>query len=208
MRLAGPAPEVSVILYAIRRLLIAIPLLWAVLTLVFLSVHLVPGDPVQIMLAGKADAKTVASFRHQLGLDQPLPVQYWNFLVHAAHLDFGRSVRSNQPVWTEILQRWPFTLQLAVCAMVLATILAFIQGVLAALLNRTWIGTSVVGITLLGLSIPDFWLGTMLALIFGVRLGWLPVQGTGDIRNLVLPSLTLAIGISAVLARVIRSSLV
>lgn len=196
------------ILYAARRLLIAIPLLWAVLTLVFISIHLVPGDPVEIMLAGKASASTVAQFRHQLGLDQPLPVQYWNFLVHASHLDFGRSMRSNQPVWSEILQRWPFTLELAVFAMVLATLLALLQGVLAAFFNKTWLGTGIVGVTLLGVSIPDFWLGTMLALVFGVRLGWLPVQGTGSIRNLVLPSLTLAIGISAILARVIRTSLV
>jgi peptide/nickel transport system permease protein len=194
--------------FIIRRIVLAIPALWGVATLVFISVHLIPGDPVMVMLQGHGDAAAIRRLRQELGLDQPLPVQYWTFLSHAAHLDFGRSLRTGQPVWSEILARWPNTVQLAASAMLLGTILGLLGGILAALLNRTWAGTAVVGVSLLGISVPDFWLGTMLALVFGLQLGWLPVAGVGDWRNLVLPSVTLAIAISAVLSRIVRSSLV
>jgi peptide/nickel transport system permease protein len=194
--------------FVLRRVLITIPLLWGVATLVFLSIHLVPGDPVQAMMVGHASAAEIERVRHQLGLDQPLVTQYWRFLVNAAHLNFGHSIRSGRPVWSEILERWPDTVQLAVAALLMGTVIGLVTGILAAALNRTWVGTGIVGVSLLGISVPDFWLGTMLALIFGLRLGWLPIAGMGDWRNLVLPALTIAIGIGAILARVIRASLV
>lgn len=193
--------------YIVRRVLIAIPLLWAVATLVFISIHLIPGDPVQAMLFGRGSAQDVARLRHELGLDQPLPVQYWHFLINAAHLDFGRSIRTQQPVSSEIAQRFPATLELAACSMVLSMILGGISGVFAAIVRRP-LGTLITGVAVLGISIPDFWLGTVLALIFGVKLHILPVAGMGGIRNLVLPSMTLAIVISASLTRLIRASLI
>jgi ABC-type dipeptide/oligopeptide/nickel transport system permease component len=160
------------------------------------------------MLLGRGHPGDVAALRHQLGLDRPLPVQYWDFLTHAAHLDFGTSIVSHQPVMQEIWARFPYTAELAVSAMVLATIFGVITGVFSATHNRRLSGTLVTGLAVLGISIPDFWLGTMLAVIFGVNLGWLPVAGTGGIANLVLPAATLATVITATLTRLVRSSMV
>src|SRR5579884_6741 len=183
--------------YIVRRILVSIPVLWGVMTLVFFSVHLIPGDPAEVMLAGRANAHGVAELRHALGLDQPLPLQYWNFLIHAVRLDFGTSIISHQPVFSEIMARFPYTLQLTASAMLLATTFGVLSGVLAATRNRTATGTLIVGLSVLGISVPDFWLGTMLAVIFGVTLHLLPVAGTGGIQNLVLPSVTLAVVIAA-----------
>jgi peptide/nickel transport system permease protein len=187
---------------------LTIPLLWGVVTLIFLSVRLIPGDPVQIMYAGHATAAQIAAERRRLGFDQPLPVQYWSFITHAAHLDFGASIRSGRPVWAEIMERVPYTVQLAVAALALGVVLGLLLGVSSALFNRTWVGTGIVGATLLGISIPDFCLGTMLALVVGVELRWLPVAGTGGIQNLILPAVTLGVGVGAVLARMVRTSCV
>jgi peptide/nickel transport system permease protein len=194
--------------FIIRRILVTIPLLWFVVTIVFISVHLLPGDPAVVMLAGKGSSQDVIRLRHELGLDRPLLVQYWDFLQHIAHLDFGRSIRDGQPVWGEIMVRFPYTAELAASAMLLASVVGLLTGVLAAVLNRTPLGTGVSVVSVLGISVPDFWLGTMLALVFGVILKVLPVAGTGGWRNLVLPSVTLAVGIGAVLTRLVRSSLV
>jgi peptide/nickel transport system permease protein len=194
--------------YIVRRILVSIPVLWGVLTMVFVSVHLIPGDPAQVMLFGRGHPADVAALRHQLGLDRPLPVQYWDFLTHALRLDFGKSILSHQPVMQMIWDRFPYTAELAVCAMILGSIFGLITGVYSATHNRRLSGTLVTGVAVLGISIPDFWLGTMLAVIFGVRLGWLPVAGTGGISNLVLPSVTLAIVITATLTRLVRSSMV
>jgi ABC-type dipeptide/oligopeptide/nickel transport system permease component len=176
--------------------------------MVFVSVHLIPGDPAQVMLFGRGHPADVAALRHQLGLDRPLPVQYWDFLTHALRLDFGKSILSHQPVMQMIWDRFPYTAELAVCAMILASTFGLVTGVYSATHNRRLSGTLVTGVAVLGISIPDFWLGTMLAVIFGVRLGWLPVAGTGGISNLVLPSVTLAIVITATLTRLVRSSMV
>lgn len=194
--------------YIIRRILVSIPVLWGVLTLVFVSIHLIPGDPAQVMLFGRGHPADVAALRHQLGLDRPLPVQYWDFITHAARLDFGKSIMSHQPVMQEIWDRFPYTAELAASAMVLATIFGLITGVFSATHNRRISGTLVTGLAVLGISVPDFWLGTMLAVVFGVDLGWLPVAGTGGIANLVLPAVTLATVITATLTRLVRSSMV
>jgi peptide/nickel transport system permease protein len=194
--------------YIIRRILISIPVLWGVLTLVFISIHLIPGDPAEVMLFGRGHPADIAALRHQLGLDRPLLVQYWDFLTHAVRLDFGTSIISHQPVMQEIWNRFPYTAELAVCAMLLATIFGVATGVFAATHNRRLSGTLVTGLAVLGISVPDFWLGTMLAVIFGVTLGWLPVAGSGGISNLVLPSVTLATVITATLTRLVRASVV
>jgi peptide/nickel transport system permease protein len=196
------------IAYIVRRILVSIPVLWGVLTLVFISVHLIPGDPAEVMLFGRGNAHDVQRLRHELGLDQPLPVQYWHFITHAMRLDFGRSIISHQPVFQEIWTRFPYTAELAASAMFLATVFGLITGILAATHNRTVLGTAITGVAVLGISVPDFWLGTVLAVVFGVKLGWLPVAGTGGILNLVLPSITLATVIAATLTRLIRAAVV
>ena len=196
------------ITYILRRILVAIPVLWGVVTLVFAGVHLIPGDPVAVMLFGRGTAQDVARLRHELGLDLPLPAQYWNFLTSAIHLDFGRSIVSHEPVFQAIFDRFPYTFTLVLLAMVLATVFGLLSGILAALFSRTRLGTAITGLAVMGISVPDFWLGTMLALIFGVKLGWLPVAGVGDFWHMVLPAITLATGVTAILTRLVRSSLV
>lgn len=194
--------------YIIRRILISIPVLWGVLTLVFASVHLIPGDPAEVMLSGRGHPADIAALRHQLGLDRPILVQYWDFLTHACRLDFGTSIISHQPVMQEIWDRFPYTAELAVSAMVLATIFGVLSGIYAATHDRRLSGTAVTGLAVLGISVPDFWLGTILAVIFGVDLGWLPVAGTGSVANLVLPAVTLATVIAATFTRLVRASIV
>jgi ABC-type dipeptide/oligopeptide/nickel transport system permease component len=196
--------------YVARRVALALPTLWAVMTLVFLSIHLMPGDPAQIMLYGKGtvNAAAVANLRHQLGLDRPLPLQYWTLMLSAAHLDFGTSIQSHQSVFFEIAQRFPTTLELAAMSMLFALPVAVAGGAAAALLGRSPAARGIMGTAILGISIPEFWLGSLLALLFGVKLGWLPVAGTGGIRYFILPSVTLAVGIASFLARVIRASMV
>ena len=195
------------ITYIIRRILIAIPLLWGVLTLVFVGVHLIPGDPATIMLFGRGTAQDVARLRHELGLDLPLPVQYWDFITHAVRLDFGRSIVSSQPVFDEIWSRWPSTLELVAVAMVLAILFGLLGGIIAAAFDQQPLGLGVTGLAILGISLPEFWVGTMLALIFGVKFGWLPVSGIGDWHNVVLPAVTLALGVAAGLVRLVRGAL-
>jgi len=195
------------ITYIIRRILIAIPLLWGVLTLVFVGVHLIPGDPAAIMLFGRGTAQDVARLRHELGLDLPLPVQYWDFITHAVRLDFGRSIVSSQPVFDEIWSRWPSTLELVAVAMVLAILFGLLGGIIAAAFDQQPLGLGVTGLAILGISLPEFWVGTMLALIFGVKFGWLPVSGVGDWHNVVLPAVTLALGVAAGLVRLVRGAL-
>ncbi|MGH2345600.1 MAG: ABC transporter permease [Chloroflexota bacterium] len=196
------------ITYIVRRVLLSIPLLWGVLTIVFLGFHALPGDPAAQMLFGHGTAADVARLRHEMGLDRPLVVQYWDFISHAARLDFGTSLTSQQPVFTEIWDRFPLTLQLVVCAMIPSVVIGLSLGVLAAVNDRTIVGSSVTTFMLILLSLPDFWLGTMLALIFGVQLHWLPVAGTGDFRNIILPAATLGSGITAVLMRLTRVALI
>jgi peptide/nickel transport system permease protein len=197
-----------VLTYIFRRILISIPVLWGVLTLVFASVHLIPGDPAEVMLSGRGHPADIQALRHQLGLDRPILTQYWDFLTHACRLDFGSSIVSHQPVMQEIWDRFPYTAELAVSAMVLATIFGVLSGMFAAMHDRRLSGTAVTSLAVLGISIPDFWLGTMLAVIFGVDLGWLPVAGTGGPANLVLPAVTLATVATATLTRLVRASIV
>jgi ABC-type dipeptide/oligopeptide/nickel transport system permease component len=194
--------------FIIRRILIALPVLWAVLTLVFFSIHLVPGDPVSVMLFGHGTKQDIIRLRHELGLDQPLWTQYVSFMRGAIHFDFGNSITTQQPVAHEIWERLPYTAELAGSAFVLAVIFGLASGILAALFNRTVLGTAITTFAVLGISIPDFFLGTLLALLFGVYLGWLPVAGTQGFASLVLPSVSLALGLAAIETRLIRASMV
>jgi peptide/nickel transport system permease protein len=197
------------ITYIVRRILISIPVLWGVVTMTFFGFKLlVPGDPVDIMLFGRGTAADRVRLRHELGLNHPVLQQYWDFLKGAAHLDFGNSIFYHDSVANEIWTRFPNTLELAVTALIIGTVLSLIFGVLSAVYNHSWAGTSITTVAVAGISIPEFWLGTVLALIFGVNLGWLPVAGMGNWRYLILPAVTLALPLASGQTRLIRSVMV
>jgi peptide/nickel transport system permease protein len=195
--------------FIIRRILIAIPLLWAVLTLTFLGFRVfIPGDPVDIMLFGRGTAADKIRLRHELGFDQPLLTQYWNFMKGAVHFDFGNSVYSQQSVAHEIAIRFPTTLKLALSAILIALLVGFTGGILSALFNRNFIGSGITTLAVFGFSIPEFVLGTLAILLFAVKLGWLPVAGPGGLDHQILPSATLALGIAAGLTRLVRATMI
>ena len=193
--------------YFFRRVLLAVPVLLGVATLVFSLIHLVPGDPAQAMIGDGASPQDVAELRKNLGLDQPLVTQYVTFLRNAVTGDLGRSFRTGQPVTTMIIERIPATAELAVAAMIIAIVLAIPLGVIAAVWRGTAIDYSAMTFALAGVSIPNFWLGPLLAIVFAVELGWLPVSGRGTLAHLVLPSISLGLALAAILARMTRASL-
>ena len=167
--------------YFVRRVLLAIPVLLGVATLVFSLIHLVPGDPAQAMLGDGAAPQDVAELRTSLGLDQPLLTQYVTFLRHAVTGDLGKSFRTGQPVTTMIVERIPATAELALAAMLVAILIAIPLGVVAAVWRGTAIDYGAMTFALAGVSIPNFWLGPLLAIVFAVELGWLPVSGRGTL---------------------------
>jgi ABC-type dipeptide/oligopeptide/nickel transport system permease component len=193
--------------YLVRRLLLTIPVLLGVATLVFALIHLVPGDPAQAMLGEGASQEEVDRLRAGLGLDEPLLVQYRSFLTGALQGDLGMSFRYNTPVTAQIREKLPNTAMLAVAAMLAAMMFAIPLGILAAVYRDTAIDHAAMTLALVGISMPNFWLGPLLAIFFAVYLGWLPVSGTGSIWHLVLPAVTLGAALSAILARMTRASL-
>lgn len=194
--------------FIVRRLILTIPVLLGVATLVFALLHLVPGDPAQVMLGESAAASDVDELRTRLGLDRPLPAQYLQFIRGVVQGDFGTSFRYGTPVFQEIAQRLPNTLQLALAAMSVAIVIAIPLGVLGALYRGRAIDQAAMTVSLVGISMPNFWLGPLLAIVFAVGLGWLPVSGIGDWRHLVLPAVTLGAALAAILARMTRASLI
>jgi peptide/nickel transport system permease protein len=196
-----------VLRYLIRRLLLTIPVLLGVATLVFSLIHLVPGDPAQAMLGEGAAPQDVIELRKSLGLDQPLLAQYLTFLRHAVTGDLGNSFRTGQPVTTMIAERIPATAELAIAAMIVAILIAIPLGVVAAVWRGTPIDFGAMTFALAGVSIPNFWLGPLLAIVFAVQLGWLPVSGRGTLAHLVLPAISLGLALAAILARMTRASL-
>jgi peptide/nickel transport system permease protein len=192
--------------FIVRRLLLTVPVLLGVVTLVFLLIHLVPGDPVQAMLGESASPRDVAELRARLGLDQPLYVQYERYLHGVVTGDLGTSLRTNQPVLAAIRDRMPATIELAAAAMIVSIVIAIPLGIIAAVNAGTVVDYAATTVSLLGISIPNFWLGPLLAIIFSVELGWLPVSGRGTFANLVLPAITLGAPLAAVLARMTRAS--
>jgi ABC-type dipeptide/oligopeptide/nickel transport system permease component len=193
--------------YLIRRLLLTIPVLLGVATLVFALIHFIPGDPAQAMLGEGATQEEVAQLRARLGLDRPLIVQYGAFLNGVVHGDLGESLRNGQPVAGQILLRMPATAQLALASMAVAVFVALPLGIIAAVWKGTWIDHGAMTLSLVGISIPNFWLGPLMAIVFAVQLGWLPVGGRGTLAHLVLPSITLGAALAAILARMTRASL-
>jgi peptide/nickel transport system permease protein len=196
-----------VLRYFVRRVLLAVPVLLGVATLVFSLIHLVPGDPAQAMMGDGASPQDVAELRKSLGLDQPLLTQYATLLRNAITGDLGKSFRTGQPVTTMIVERIPATAELAVAAMIIAILIAIPLGVVAAVWRGTAIDYSAMTFALAGVSIPNFWLGPLLAIVFAVELGWLPVSGRGTLAHLVLPAFSLGLALSAILARMTRASL-
>lgn len=192
--------------FLLRRLLLTIPVLLGVATLVFSLIHLVPGDAVESMLGESAAPQEIARVRTQLGLDRPLYVQYWLFLTGVAKGDLGVSLRTNEPVARAIADRMPATIELAIAAMCLAVVVAIPLGIIAAVGAGTVVDYAATTLALAGISIPNFWLGPLLAIVFAVTLGWLPVSGSGTLAHLVLPSITLGAPLGAVLARMTRAS--
>ena len=194
--------------FLVRRLLLTIPVLLGVATLVFSLIHLVPGDPVQSMLGESASPEDIAEMRGRLGLDRPLYAQYVSFLKGIATGNLGTSLRTNQPVTSSIAERLPATFELAFAAMFVATLIAIPLGIVAAVGAGTHVDHAATTMALLGISVPNFWLGPLLAIVFSVTLGWLPVSGRGTAAHLILPAITLGAPLAAVLARMTRASVI
>ena len=194
--------------YLLRRVVLTIPVLLGVATLVFSLIHLVPGDPAVAMLGEAATASDLADLRTRLGLDRPLLAQYGDYLGGLVRGDLGTSFRWNTPVAQEIVSRLANTVQLAIAAMAVAVTIAIPLGVIAALYRGRAADQVAMTASLVGISMPNFWLGPLLALVFAVQLGWLPVSGIGTPANLVLPAATLGAALAAILARMTRASLI
>lgn len=193
--------------YLIRRLLLAVPVVLGVIFVVMLTMELVPGDPAQIMLGDFATEEAVRELRDELGLDEPLPVRYLQYLGQILQGDFGRSLREQRPVSAEIAQSWPATFQLSVAAFAIALALGIPAGIVSATRQYSWFDHFSRVISLLGLSMPVFWTGLLLIVLFSFKLRLFPVGGSGTWRHLVLPAFTLALPSVAMLARMTRSSL-
>jgi peptide/nickel transport system permease protein len=189
-----------------RRLLLTIPVFFGVATVVFLLIHLIPGDPVQAMLGESAAPADIAVLRGRLGLDRPLIVQYGAFLEGLVTGDLGTSLRTNQTVVSALAERLPATVELAAAAMLVALACALPMGTIAAVRAGTRLDHMTMTATLVGISMPNFWLGPLLAIVFSIVLGWLPVSGRGTPAHLILPAVTLAAPLAAVLARMTRAS--
>ncbi len=193
--------------YLASRVLIMLPVLWLVVSLVFLLLHLVPGDPVQQMLGEGAASVDIEAARHAYGLDVPLREQYRNYWRGVLHGDLGRSVRLDQPVTSIIAQRYPFTIKLTLAALVVGIVISVPAGVRSARRRNLWDERVIGLVSLFGLSFPNFALGPILILFFAIYLGLLPVSGSGTWLHLVLPAITLGGSLAAVLTRMVRTSM-
>ncbi|MGZ9156995.1 MAG: ABC transporter permease [Candidatus Binatia bacterium] len=194
--------------YFIHRLLLLLPTLFGALSLVFLLVHVIPGDPVEVMLGETASGADKLELRRALGLDQPLATRYRNFLTKLAAGDLGLSLFEQSSVSAIIGQRLPATLELALCAMIAALAISFPLAFLAASRPGSLMDRCALLFSLLGLSLPNFWLGPLLMILFSIQLGWTPVSGRGGLVHIILPALTLGLGMAAILTRILRASLI
>jgi peptide/nickel transport system permease protein len=186
----------------------AVPTLFGVSVAVFMLVHLLPGDPVDIMLQGASpSAEQRAALRHQLGLDRPLIQQYISFISRAIRGDFGRSIRSQAIVLREIRSVFPDTLVLTIAGMSVAIVIGFGLGILAALKQRTWIDSGAMVFALFGVAMPNYLIGILLIYLFSLRLHWLPSTGQGTLDRLLMPALALGWGYAAIIARLVRANL-
>jgi ABC-type dipeptide/oligopeptide/nickel transport system permease component len=193
--------------YLSLRVLYTLPVIWLVVSLVFVLIHLVPGDPILQMLGEGAPPADIETTRHIYGLDLPLGRQYVNYWKGVLHGDLGPSLRYNQNVSRLIAQRYPYTLQLTVAALMVAIVLSIPAGVRSAQRRNRWDDRALSVISLFGLSFPNFALGPVLILFFSIELGWLPVSGSGSFAHLVLPAITMGSALAAILTRMVRTSM-
>jgi len=193
--------------YLALRLAYTLPVIWLVVSIVFLMIHLVPGDPVLQMLGEGAPAADIQSTRHAFGLDVSLPAQYFRYWKGVLHGDLGPSLRYSQSVGSLIIQRYPYTIQLTLAALLIAILLSVPAGVRSARRRNRWDDRLISVVSLFGLSFPNFALGPILILLFAIRLAWLPVSGSGTVANLVLPAITMGGALAAILTRMVRTSM-
>ncbi len=197
----------KILRYLLIRASYAIPVIWLVVSVVFLLIHLVPGDPILQMLGEGAPAADIAATRHLYGLDVPLWQQYLHYWNGVLHGDLGPSLRFNQSVTSLILHRYPYTLQLTLAALLVAILVSIPAGVRSAQRRGKWDDKLLSVVSLFGLSFPNFALGPILILFFAIKLGWLPVSGSGTLANLVLPAITMGGALAAILTRMVRTSM-
>lgn len=198
----------------LTRLALTLPVVWLVVSLVFLLIHLVPGDPVQMMLGEGASQADMASLRHQYFLDLPLPRQYLRYWAGVVHGDLGSSIRLHDTVAHLIAARYPYTLALTLTALGFGLLLALPAGILAAVHRGRWLDQLLSVVSLFGLSVPGLALGPVLILVFSIKFGWLPVSGANsggsnsiDWRYLVLPSIAMGASLAAILTRMVRTAM-
>lgn len=184
-----------------------IPVIWLVVSVVFLLIHLVPGDPIQQMLGEGAASTDMEAARHAYGLDVPIGQQYVHYWWGVLHGDLGKSIRLNQPVGQLVRQAYPATIRLTIASLLVAIVLSIPAGVRSAVRRNRWDDRALSFISLLGLSFPNFALGPILILFFAIKLGWLPVSGSGTLAHLVLPAITMGGALAAILTRMVRTSM-
>src|SRR5271163_965380 len=199
----------------LRKILLTLPVLWVVVSVVFLLIHLVPGDPIVQMLGEGATASDISALRHSYGLDAPLSQQYTHYWHGLLHGNFGQSLRLHDSVTHLVLQRYPYTLALTLAALLIGIMASLPAGIASALHRNRWQDRVLGVVSLGGLSFPNFALGPILILIFSIKLGWLPVSGAGSgpmlspqfLFYLVLPAITLGTGLAGVLTRMVRTAM-
>lgn len=193
--------------FLVSRLITATVVVLGVMCLVFALIHLVPGDPVEVMLGESAQPADKEALREALGLNQPVHLQLLDYLARLVRLDLGTSIYSRRPILDILLERIPATIELGIAALLVATFFALPLGILAAMHRNTLLDFGAMGFALVGVSIPNFWMGPMLILVGALWLGWFPVSGREGFMSLVLPALTLGTAMAAILSRMIRSAL-
>ena len=193
--------------FLLSRLFSALVVVIGVSTLVFLLIHIVPGDPVEVMLGESSQPADREALRHAMHLDEPVTVQLLQYYDNLLHLDLGTSLHSKRPITELFRERLPATMELAVAGIIIAVLISFPLGMLAAVRKNTAWDSGAMAFSLLGISIPNFWMGPILILVFSLWLGWLPVSGRESFASLVLPALTLGTAMAAILSRMIRATL-
>lgn len=195
--------------YVTGRLVRMVPVILLLSIVVFSMMHFLPGDPATLMLSesSAASKEAVERLREQLGLNDPLYVQYWRFISKAVRGDFGYSIRTHRPVMGMILEVFPSTIQLTLAAMLFAVLMGVVLGVIAAVRHNSLLDNFSMVLSFAGISMPIFWVGLLLMLVFCIRLGWFPVTGQGGWKRLVLPAISLGLGSAAIIARLTRASL-
>jgi len=193
--------------YLTRRLLITLPVLWGLATVTFLMLALIPGDATTILLGFRYSEEAATALRQELGLDRPLWEQYLDFWQRILSGDLGRSMITDVPVRDSIAAQYPYTIELALAGMAFAIVLGGVAGVIAAVKSRSLLDSGIIVVATLGMSVPSFFLGLLLILLFAVSLGWVPVVGATGLAGLVLPALAVGLPAGAYIARIVRSSM-